>query len=68
MKTTTMGDKKTVAESVKAKVGDVYYARALEMLLNDSRESAERLLCRSGVGVLDAKAALDYEEEAFLLS
>lgn len=63
-----MDDKKTVAESVKSRVGDVYYARALEMLLNASRENAERLLCRSGVGVLDAKAALDYEEEAFLLS
>ena len=63
-----MPDKKTVAESVKAKVGDVYYARALELLLNDSRESAQRLLCRSGVNVIDAEAALDYEEEAFLLS
>jgi hypothetical protein len=68
METIAMPDKKKIAESVKANVGDIYYARALELLLNDSRESAERLLCRSGVGVLDAKAALDYEEEAFLLS
>jgi hypothetical protein len=63
-----MHDKKKTASEVKAKVGDVYYARAVEMLLNGSKDNAQRLLCRCGIGAIDAEAALDHEEEVFLLS